>query len=205
MSITNHVDTNHSNDKLFSPLKNKSAEKPQSEQKSQIQQSSTGLEWSAQAAAAQQFAPQVASADPKIAQNKINTQSKSSSKQYEIKAPGAEDIAILSTSVAIKEESVVAVMQKGISSFLRGGFNMAALEESYRETFKKSKSHNLLLERFMSNVKFSAMKGLCSLLGISAEEQDKIQKEVREKALSEIDSRRKNEWAYSRAMLEIVG
>lgn len=199
MSLAGNIDS-HPKENLFSPLKQKAVEKSPSEQNRQLQiqqSATTGIAWTAQAAASQPMVGQQISADPKLSQKP--------SRQYDIKAPGAEDIAILSTSVSIKDESVTAVLQKGISNFLRQGFNMGAMEESYRETFKKSKSHNLLLERFMANVKFSVLQGLFSMLGVPAEEQEEIQREVRGKALAEIDSRLKNEWAYSKAMLEIVG
>ena len=204
MNFTGNVDSHISQP---SPQNQKAVEKPQSEQNNQvqIQQSTTGLEWAAQTAAGQQMVSQQVASDPNVSRSKIGTQAKSSSRNYELKGPNIEDIAMLSTSASIKDESVAAATQKGIFNFLRQGFNMAAMEEAYREFFKKSKSHNLLLERFMANVKFSVFKGLFSMLGVSAEEQEKIQREVREKALAEIDSRLKNEWAYSKAMLEIVG
>lgn len=199
MSLTDHVGSNAPQEKIYSPLKPKTVEKTPSEQTAQVQaqQSLTGMQWVAQAAAVQQ----------NVAVNAAQNQPKTVSRQqqYEIKAPGAEDIAILSSSVALEQESVAPVAERNLSSFLRQGFNWPALEEAYRETFKKSKSHNLLLERFMANVKFSVLKGLFSLMGVSATEQERIQREMREQALAEIDARLKNEWAYSRAMMEIVG
>jgi hypothetical protein len=193
MSLTNHVGTNTPQEKIHSPLKPKTVEKTPSEQSTQVavQQSLTGMQWAAQAAV--------------VPQNQPRPVSSPSQQQYEIKGPGAEDIAILSSSVALEQESVAPVSERNLSSFLRQGFNWPALEEAYRETFKKSKSHNLLLERFMANVKFSVLKGLFSLMGVSAAEQERIQREIREQALAEIDARLKNEWAYSRAMMEIVG
>lgn len=201
MSTTGNIDAGIHQERLNRPTKTKATETTTENRET----SATGLQWAAQAAAVQQAVTQQAVSTAKPVQDKAGIQQKPQSRQLEIQATGVDDIAILSTSTAIKEESVAAVEQKGISAFLRRGFNMAALEEAYRETFKKSKSHNLLLERFMANVKFSAMKGLFSILGISAEAQDEIQREVRKKALAEIDSRLKNEWAYSKALLEIVG
>jgi len=202
MSLAGNVNHNFPQEKIPAPLKPKGVERDPSEQNQPVQQqSATGLEWSAQAAAGQQMVSQQALTDNNVSQGLV----KGKSRQHQLKAPGAEDIAMLSTSTAVKQESVTAVVHRSITNFLRQGFNMAALEEAYRETFRKSKSHNLLLERFMSHVKFSVLNGLFSLLGVSAEEQEGIQKEVREQALAEIDSRLKNEWAHSRAMLEIVG
>ncbi len=54
-------------------------------------------------------------------------------------------------------------------------------------------------------MKFSAVKMLVSLLGVSAEEQTKIQAEVREEALKEIDLKLRQDWAYTKVMMEITG
>jgi len=122
----------------------------------------------------------------------------------ELVQPSIDDVAILSTAVSMNETEVDAPRPGLLTRHLADRFNMASLESTYREYFKKSKSHNLLLERFMANVKFSAVKSLMSLMGVSADEMAKIQSEVRDQALAEIDSKIKNDWAYTKAMLEIT-
>ena len=201
MFASGQIESGIPQEKLLAPIRPKTAEKIQADQQQvQSQPSATGIQWAAQNPAAQQVVNQQAAAGVKTAK----IEGKTVSRQFEIQAPSVEDMAVLSTSVKMKDESVLAVTYRSVTTFLRKGFNMPALEESYREVYKKSKSHNLLLERFMANIKFSVMQGLFSMLGVSGEEREKIQKEVREQALNEIDSRLKNEWAYSKAMLEIV-
>jgi hypothetical protein len=200
MSESGQIGSGIPQEKLLAPIKPKTAEKIQADRQQQVQAQPTasGMQWMAQNAAAQQ-------AQPAVGAKAVKIEGKAVSREFEIQAPSVEDMAILSTTVKMKDESVMAVTYRSVTTFLRKGFNLPALEESYREVYKKSKSHNLLLERFMANIKFSVIKGLFSALGVSGEEQEKMQKEVREQALNEIDSRLKNEWAYSKAMLEIVG
>ena len=151
-----------------------------------------GLQWSAtQNQAAVQAQAQTQGT------NKTELQA---NKNFEITAPSIEDLAVLS-SVDTSDK----VHTTGKLNLVRLGFNMGALEQAFRETYKKSKSHNFLLERFMANVKFSSLKLLFSALGVPAAEQDKIQSEVREEALKEIHNKLNQEWAYTKAMLEIVG
>jgi hypothetical protein len=120
-----------------------------------------------------------------------------------IAMPGDEDLAVLSSSVSLGERGTVS--GKGFQIVAHLGFNPLVMEETYRKYFRESRSHNLLLERFMSHVKFSAIKSLCSFLGVSLEEQTRIQSEVRDGALKEIDAKLSQDWAYSKALLEIVG
>jgi hypothetical protein len=115
-----------------------------------------------------------------------------------------EDTATLSSTVSMNREAVEAP-RAGIKLFARMGLNAQALEESFREIYRKSKSHNLLLERFMSNVKVSGLMMLMSFAGVSAEKIEQMKKEAREEALSEIHTKLENDWAYAKAMLEIVG
>ena len=135
------------------------------------------------------------------AQSPVKAQPKAN---FEIVQPNIEDVAVLSTTVSMNDEAVDAPKPGYVATALADKINMNALLESYREYFKKSKSHNLLLERFMSNVKFSALKGLLSMMGMSAEEQVKIQAKAKDEALAEIDSKIKNDWAYTKVMMEIT-
>jgi len=165
----------------------------------------TGIQW-AQTQAVQQAqsgeqAAQVANAAKPADAKGANAQSES----YDIVQPNLEDVAMLTTTVSTNESEVAASKAGMVRRFVAGRLNMGALETSYKEYFKKSKSHNLLLERFMANVKFSAMKMLMSALGVSAEEQVQMQAEVREEALKEIDSKLQNDWAYTKAMMDITG
>ncbi|OGC23405.1 hypothetical protein A2291_08075 [candidate division WOR-1 bacterium RIFOXYB2_FULL_42_35] len=206
MSFRGNLDANLPKEKISSLSKLKTAEQVRNEQKKvaiqQQESQTTGIQWAAQVVDPGQT-QQTSQVNPKRNSNQLNNQGKGS--KVEIMLPGIEDLATLTTTAAIKQESVAVVERRSLMNFVRSGLNMAALEESYREIYRKSKSHNLLLERFMSNVKFSALKSLLSLMGLSAEEQTRMQKEVREQALAEIDSRLKNEWANAKAMLDIVG
>lgn len=139
--------------------------------------------------------------DPAVVVQAANLELKAGAKP-EIAAPSFEDIVVFSS--VDTADKISGAVGRGLD-LSRLGMNWGALEEAYRESFKKSKSHNFLLERFMANVKFSGMKLLFSLAGVSATEQDKIQNEVRQEALKDIDYKLKQEWAYTKAMLEIVG
>jgi len=165
----------------------------------------TGIQWAyTQAPAATQASQALNQAD--IQQKQGNAKGVDvKSKGPEVIAPDIEDAAILSTQVAIKEDEVNSPIQKGLNQILASQFNLEALEQSYREHFKKSKSHNLLVARFMAHCKFSSLKMLLSLLGVSAEEQIKMQEEVRTEALKEIDTKLSQDWAYTKAMIEITG
>ena len=135
--------------------------------------------------------------------NTNNQANNNISREVSIAVPGDEDLAVLSSSVSLGERGTVS--GKGFQVMSSLGFNPMMMEETYRKYFRESRSHNLLLERFMSHVKFSAIKSLCSFLGVSLEEQVRIQSEVRDEALAEIDSKLSQDWAYSKALLEIVG
>ncbi|MCX5750142.1 MAG: hypothetical protein NT099_00470 [Candidatus Saganbacteria bacterium] len=156
----------------------------------------TGLQWAAQLATVQ----------PTSQSQKAGTANVTNKSQEPVLVTAdVEDIAMLSTSTSLKTESVQAPVQRTINNFLAKTIDMNALMESFKDYYKKSKSHNLLLERFMSHIKFSGVKTLLSVLGVSAEEQMSMQKEVREQTLAEIDARLKEDWAYTKAMLEITG
>ena len=164
----------------------------------------TGVQWAAVAAQQQvqasQNSPQNTIGTKPAADKPANAPQTS----YEILNPSMDDVAVLSTAVSMKDESVEAPRPNLVMRFLAGNIDMNSLTESYKETFKKSKSHNLLLERFMSNIKFSGLKTLLSMMGMSGEEQARLQHEVKGKALAEIDSKLSNDWAYTKAMLEIT-
>lgn len=199
MSYSSNIGSELSSEKFYGLKPKQSQEK--AAEKQQVKQdpsTATGMQW------AQTVAPQQAQAGTigKQAPGKV---AETKGKDFEIVNPSLDDVAVITTTVPMNEESVDAPSRNIMTRFLSKSVNMAALEESYKEYFKKSKSHNLLLERFMANVKFSTLKTLVSLMGVSAEEQTRMQSEVKEKALTEIDSKLKNEWAYTKAMLEITG
>lgn len=176
----------------------------QKEQENIIKQdpNTTGVQWAyTQAPANLQSAQNINQTE--ISQKQANTQIKDA--KIELKAPDIEDTAILSTQVSIKDEKIESLTQRNFNNYLASQFNLEALIESYKENFKKSKSHNLLLARFMAHCKFSAVKMLISMLGVSAEEQIRIQEEVRKEALKEIDAKLSQDWAYTKAMIEITG
>jgi hypothetical protein len=201
-----NVSADIASEKFYGPKSEQA--KQQDAQKQQIVKqdpsTTTGVQWAATQAPVQAQAAQAgeqANNGPKPADGKGTN---ASAKNFEIVHPSVEDVAVLSTTVSINEEAVDAPKPGLIRRFFADRINMGALEESYKEYFKKSKSHNLLLERFAANVKFSALKSLVSLLGVSAKEQAKIQAEVKDQAIAEIDSKLKNDWAYTKAMLDIT-
>ncbi|MBI5700575.1 hypothetical protein HZC34_01855 [Candidatus Saganbacteria bacterium] len=115
----------------------------------------------------------------------------------ELMLPSIEDTAMISSSVTTSEKAVTLKSQLGL--------NMGALEQSFKEIYKKSKSHNMLLERFMANVKLSGITAFMGLVGASAETLDEIKAQVREEALNEIETKLSQDWAYTVAMLDITG
>ena len=190
-----NVSADTANQKLYAIPKLKQ----DAEQKEDLQKqdpSQTGLQW-AQAANPQNL--QQANIQPKQTVGRT-LESKSAP---EIVAPSIEDMAFITTQVSIRPESVESPVAKALN-FMGIKFNIGSLEESFKEYFKKSKSHNLLLERFMSNIKFSSIKMLLSALGVSAEEQTRMQSEVKEEALKEIELKLSQDWAYTKAMMEIT-
>jgi len=193
-------------DKFYGPRSEQSKQQDAHKQQQVKQDASTttGVQWAVTQAPQQAQASQAAAQttnDVNPAQGKgVNSQADN----YELAHPSIEDIAMLSSSVSSHEESVSAKKPGMIRRFFADRINMGALESSYKEYYKKSKSHNLLLERFMANVKFGAVQTLMSLMGVSAEEQARIQAEAKDEALSEIDSKIKNDWAYTKAMMDIT-
>lgn len=206
MSELLNLSSDISGEKFYGVQAQKAREQGKEQQQQLVREdpsTTTGVQWAANQAPAQAQAAQAAEQatnGPKPAGEKGLT----SGKNFEIVHPSMEDVAVLSTTVSMNEEAVDAPKPGLIRRFFADRINMGALEESYKEYFKKSKSHNLLLERFMANVKFSALKSFMSMLGVSAEEQIKIQAEVKDQALAEIDSKLKNDWAYTKAMLDIT-
>jgi len=201
MSYSSGVNSEFAAEKFYGikakPAKDQGAEKQQAKQDPSL---STGIQW------AQALAPQQAQAAQTATVGKqAPGKALEAVKDFEIAKPSLEDVAMITTSVSMNEDAVEAAPQNIMTRFLSKSVNMAALEESYKEYFKKSKSHNLLLERFMANVKFSSIKTLLSLMGVSADEQARMQSEVKEQTLAEIDSKIRNDWAYTKAMLEITG
>jgi hypothetical protein len=205
MSEILNVTSDIASEKFYSQYAKQSQEQA-AKNAQQVKQdpSTTGVQWAANQTVAQSQAAQAAAQANNGAKPVAEGKMAATSNNVEIAQPSLEDVAVLSTSVSMSEESVSAPKPGIVRTALAGALNMKALEESYREHFKKSKSHNMLLERFMSNVKFSAVKTLMSLLGVSAAEQAKIQSEVKDQALKEIDSKLRNDWAYTKSMLEIT-
>jgi len=190
--------------KMYAPrFKAKAAEEQQQQQQQQQavkpEASLSNVQWVQQ----QNAAAQTNNVNP--TQDTAKTDAVNNQKpDVQVAGLGDEDLAVMSSKVSLNAKSVASAKGKGfhMASFL--GLDASQLEESYRKYFKESRSHNLLLERFMSHVKFSGIKTLCSMLGVSLEEQVQIQAEVRQEALAEIDTKLKNDWAYSQALLEVV-
>ena len=123
----------------------------------------------------------------------------------EIAVSDVDDLALLTTSVSMNDESVEAPDNFRLSQSMRIILNPSALEESFKDVFKKSRSHNLLLERFMANVKLSGLNFMMSLCGIEPGMIEEIKAQVREEALKEIDIKLSQDWAYTKAMIDITG
>lgn len=188
-------------EKLYSAsMKQKQAETKNHEQAIKGDPSTTGLQWAAVVQQSQQ--PQNVKETKQIQQT---NNAANSTKKYQLTAPSIEDTAVLSTAVSMNEESIESLNNNVLTNFMRKGVNLGALEESYKEIYKKSKSHNLLLERFMANIKMSGISAMMSLCGVEAEEIERMKKEIREKALKEIDVKLSQDWAYAKVMLEIMG
>jgi hypothetical protein len=182
-----------------SQFKQKQSEKAQELLVKQDPSMTTGIQWAySQAPQAVQAQASVQKAEGQTVQSKPMT--------AEVATPEIEDLAVLSSAVSVKEEAVLApTNQRSLLSYMRLGINPAVLEESYREIYKKSKSHNLLLERFMANVKLGGLNLLMSLTGFSAGKLEDIKAEVREGALKEIELKLSQDWAYAKALIEIMG
>lgn len=195
MSNSFDVSSGFSREKLHSAqLKQKNNQKLQEKQEQAFKQdpsATTGMQWS--------YTPAAHSSDKTERQN-VKLQS------FEIATPEMEDLAILSSTVSTKETSVKAKNPvKSILDFARVKTSSAALEEKYKEIYKNSKSHNLLLERFMSQVKMAGISSLLSLLGASAGRIEEIKNEARNEALKEIEIKLSQDYAYAKAMIEIMG
>ncbi len=198
--MSNSVSTDIAKEKMYALVKPKLADQQQ-EQQALVKQdpSASGIQWAYQAPPAPQ----------ESAQTNLNVKSHNKTSQTnakpEIATPGEEDLAILSTTVSMHDKSVTKARGTGLKWAVKLGMNAAGLEQSFRDLYKQSRSHNLLMERFMSMVKFSGIKMLCSTLGLSAADQDQIQKEVRQEALAEIDTKLKNDWAHAVVISEFIG
>ncbi len=168
---------------------------------SMSQSFTTGLMWAAQQQ--QTLTNQAIKQTNNSQKGELNTSKQSAP---ELLGPSVEDIAVLSSTVSTREESVESLNQyKSLFNSSLFGVNIGALEESFKEIYKKSKSHNMLIERFMSNMKLSGLNALMGLFGVDPERIDQIKAQVREQALKEIDSKLSQDWAYTKAMLEITG
>ncbi len=185
-----------SQEKLYAAAKMKQKQVKQQEVVNHQQNQATGLQWTTQAEAANtqnvQSTEQTNKAEMQNATNKPEIM------------PNLEDVATLSTTVSLKQKSVLAPEQRGIINVSRFGLNAAALEESFKEIYRKSKSHNLLLERFMSNVKLAGLNSLLALAGISPSKIEEMKATVRKEALAEIETKLSQDWAYSKAMVDII-
>jgi len=183
-----------------SQLKQKQNEQKQQEQVIKQDPSlTTGVQWAyAQAPQAVQAQAAAQKAEGQTIQNQPRAP--------EVATPDIEDLAAISTTVSVKEEAVQAINDnRSIFSHIRTALNAGALEQSFKEIYKKSKSHNLLLERFMATVKLSGIGLLLSACGISAEQLENIKAEVREQTLKEIELKLSQDWAYAKALIEIMG
>ncbi len=205
MSDFINIKTDAGGQKFFgiSRPQQKQEEAQKQQQVAQEASNATGLQW-VQSQTVQQAQAGQASAQVNNAAKPADAKSAASTNNFELVQPSMEDVAMLSTSASTRSEQVEAPKQGLVAKFLADRVNMNALESSFKEYFKKSKSHNLLLERFMSNIKFSAVKSMMTMMGVSAEDQVRMQSEVRDEALNEIDSKLKNDWAYTKAMMDIT-
>ncbi len=201
--MSTSVSADIAKEKMHALIKPKLPDQQEQQQKEVLVKqdpSTSGIQW-----AYQTQAPPAAQESAQANMNvKSEGQAAQTKGQPEIVTPGEADLAVLSSTVSVNDKSVAMARGKGLRLAGRLGLNAAAIEQSFREIYKQSKSHNLLLERFMSMVKFSSVKMLCTMLGMSAEEQDRIQSEVREEALAEIDIKLKNDWAHAVALTEII-
>lgn len=198
-----NVGPEFSQEKQYAAIKAKQQQQKQTEQQDQQaktqQNQSTGFQWAT--SGAETANPQIVQDPKQTGKSQMqNTQSKPTAEIM----PNLDDVATLSTTVSINKKSVAAPQQKGLINLARFGLNAAALEESYKEIYKKSKSHNLIMERFFANVKLAGLGRLLSLAGMPAAKMEEIKAEVREEALAEIDAKLKQDWANSKAMIDII-
>ncbi|MFH1761256.1 MAG: hypothetical protein ABIA63_09170 [bacterium] len=193
MSTDFSLNSGMARDKLYglSKLKQQNQQQVQEQQQQNqvMQQPATStIQWT-----------QAAQAVEQVGNQNVQNQARG----LEIQAPNLEDVAMLTSTVSTKEESIAHMVGQKIISHL--GINVGALKEKFKEYYRQSKSHNLLLERFMANVKMSGLNAMLTLAGLSADEIEHTKAEVREEALKEIDSKLQQDWAYAKAMIEIVG
>ncbi|KAF0134341.1 MAG: hypothetical protein FD145_721 [Candidatus Saganbacteria bacterium] len=79
-----------------------------------------------------------------------------------------------------------------------------AVIEAYKNAFRASRSHNLLLERFTQSMVANALVRVLSTMGISLKDIQNLQINERKQILGEIH-KRLEEALYSKAMMDIVG
>ena len=171
-------------DRLFIAARSKPRAEEEQQQQQQQQaivpdaSQATGLEW---------FSPQTQkAAGTEIGNNDFHIDS----------SLGDGDIAVISSNVPT---------QITPSSVQSDNPVVARMLKSFRTAYRNSKSHNLLFGQFFANVEVAALGLGLSLLGIGPAQIARIQSEVREEALAEIDNKLKQDWAYSKALFEIVG
>ncbi|MDD4179466.1 MAG: hypothetical protein PHH14_05405 [Candidatus Margulisbacteria bacterium] len=183
-------------------LKQKQQEKDVKIQEQLVKQDpslASGLQWAYQAQTAQTAV--LNNQQPKL----VNNQTQGP----KIVTPGVEDVAVITTAVALNEETAEAPgAQKSFFSRAAAFAGILCADEikkRFRDAYLKSKSHNLLLERFMSGVKLSSLNMMLTLAGVSPGEIETIRSECRDAALKEIDTKISQDWANAKAMLEVFG
>ncbi len=199
MSI--NISTDISKDKLYAASMKQQKQNAEQKVQEQINKQDpnmfTGLQWAAN--------QQTQNANPQNVQKPSNPQNgtiaNNTPSSADIAAPNFEDTAMLTTTVSMHEDSV----NVGTKILSKIGLNAGAIEQSFKEVFKKSKSHNLLLERFMNNMKMGGLTALMGLMGIEPEKIEGLKAEAREEALKEIHTKLSQDWAYTKAMLDITG
>jgi len=183
---------------------------PPEQQKNHENVRMSGLTWAAQNAAQQAANAQQLQQNNLQSQNgklTANVGAEGSSKGFELSSLAMEDSVALTTTVSVRSDAV-----KAPTLFQRTGlstrfplFNPAVLEENYKAAYKNTRSHNLLMERFFSHIKMAGLHTLLSAMGVPPEEFRRIQREVKDEALKEIHAKLENDWAYSKALLDILG
>lgn len=193
-SMTINVSTESAKEKLYGASLKQKRQQPSDLQQDQIAKQQpnnfTGLQW----ATLQQNPNAVQQTNTAEKPGLQNSAAKSTSP--ELMAQDIEDIAILSSAVTLSDESVAANNKPN---------TLPELAQAFKDIYKKTKSHNLLLERFISGVKLSGMNLLLSISGMPPEKIDEIKAQVRNEALKEIDTKLSQDWAYTKAMLDIMG
>jgi len=197
--MSGSVQANVSHEKMHALIRPKVQQKGHEQQHNEniIKQdpsAATGLQWAYQMQASDRTGD--ANLDVRKAKAKGN---------LEIVAPGEEDLAMLTTSVGMNDASVSLAEKPGFKFAKRLGVDTKRLLAEYKNNYKQCHSHNLLMERFFSNVKFQGIKTICSVLGMSGKDQTRIQAEIRQEALAEVDAKLKNDWAHAFALTEVVG